>query len=233
MIDVIVWRWAVGGAHLFGREYVEKMRSMLARHLHIPHRLHCVTDDQTPIAGVTLIPMPVDLRDTPRCRRRMRQYDAEFDRRIGSRLLSIDLDVVLVDDITPLVDRPEPIVMWKVGYAQVYSGSFVLWTAGALDGAWQGYRQDPEGFPRRASPHGVGSDQAMLNYWLNGHAVAEWTEADGFVTWFGMGYARLEKNGMGPLRTELPPGARVIVLGSADKAMLDEGRYEWVRRHWC
>lgn len=208
---------------------------MLARNLHLPHRLHCVTDDLDGIdPEVGIVMMPREFENTPRCRRRMQQYSADFDGLFGDRLLSIDLDVVIVGDITPLIDRPEPIVCWRVGYAGVYSGSLVLWSAGALDGAWRAFRADPDGYPKRAQPNGVGSDQAMLNLWARESRtpVSEWTERDGLVTWFGNGYARLERHGMGPNRSALPSGARIVVLGSADKAVMDEGRHPFVVEHW-
>lgn len=238
MLTVVCWRWG----ELFAPGYVTRLRSMLDRHLHLPHELVCITDDAAGIdERVRIIAPPTQYAGTPRCRRRMWQWAAERIDDFGSpRMLAIDLDVVIVDDITPLVARPEPIVMWKVGYAGVYSGSFVLADVGALDGAWRAFRADPEGFPMRTGEKHA-SDQAMLNYWLRyGRSrdeqrrttVAEWTEHDGFVTWFGAGYAKLEKHGMGPGRPDLPAGARVVVMGSADKAVLDEGRYEWVREHW-
>ena len=228
MLTCLCWKWGP----LFSADYVNRLQSMLARHLHIPHELVCVTDDQNGINPSIHCEPLTQFTDTPRCRRRMLQYSEAFVSRFGSRILSIDLDVVIVDDLTPAVDRPEPVVCWCVGYACVYSGSFVLYDAGALDGLWRLFAADPEGFPRKVQPRGVPSDQAMLNHYLRGMNVAHWTEADGFVTWFGDGYAKLEKHSMGPSRIDLPPGARIVVLGSADKAVLDDGQYAFVREHW-
>lgn len=229
MLAVVCWKW--GGT--FGPEYVNRMRSMLERHLRLPHELICVTNESDGIdERVRIVAPPAPLPGDLRCRRRMWQWSADRIDDFGAhRMLAIDLDVVLVDDITPLVARHEPIVAWRVGYAGVFSGSFLLANVGALDGAWRLYRDDPEGFPRRCG-EARASDQAMLNAWLRGRKVAAWTEADGLVTWFGKGYERLERHGMGPGRPDLPAGARVVVLGSADKAVMDEGRYDWVRRHW-
>lgn len=230
MLSVCCWRW--GG--LFERVYVERLHAMLERHLHIPHQLYCVTDDLRPFErDIRVVPMPDRYAKTPRCRRRMQQYSREWAQIVGPRMLAIDLDVVIVDDITPIVNRPEAIVGWKVQHAGVYSGSFLLCDTGALDGAWRAFRDDPEGYPRRAAPHGIGSDQAMLNFWLKGQRpIPFWTEADGFVTYFGAGYDRHEHLGVGPNRQQLPKNARIVVLGSADKAVMDEGRYPWVREHW-
>lgn len=230
MISVVCWKWG----NRFSALYVNRLRSMLARNLRLPHCLYCVSDDHDGIdLSVRRVAMPTWLDKTPRCRRRMQQYSADFDWIFGRRILSIDLDVVITGDITELLDRPEPIVGWRVGYAGVLSGSLVLWAQGALDGAWRAYREDPEGYPLRAQPRGVGSDQAMINLWLSTQPkIAEWTERDGIVTYFGEGYKKLAHHGVGPDNPRLPAGTRIVVLGSADKLAMDEGRFDWIREHW-
>ena len=230
MLSVVCWKW--GG--VFSALYVNRLKLALRKHLQLEHQLCCVTDDPTGIdLDVQLLPIRV-FTDTPRCRRRMKQYDADFASLIGRRILSIDLDVVLTDDITPLVDRPEPIVCWKVGYARVFSGSFVLYNHDALHGLYEAYARDPIGFPHMVQPRGVPSDQAMLNHYINAQRirVACWTERDGIVTYFGKGYERFAHLGVGPSQPKLPRGARLVVLGSADKAVMDEGSYPWIREHW-
>lgn len=232
MLSVVCWKWGP----LFGPEYVNRLRVGLERHLRLDHRLFCVTDDSRGIdPRVTIVPLPERHRDSPRCRRRMRIFDRVFCQMFfGPRILSLDLDVVLVDDITPIIDRSEPIVGWKVQHAGVYSGSFLLMDAGVLDPLWRQFDQDPEGLPKRAQPRGVGSDQAMFNWYLErrGMQIATWRERDGFVTYFGEGYEKFEHLGVGPRLTILPKGARIVVLGSGDKAVMDRGAYPWVRQHW-
>jgi hypothetical protein len=73
----------------------------------------------------------------------------------------------------------------------------------------------------------------MVNDWLSRQpAIPFWTEADGFVSYYGVGYERLEHLGVGPNRPALPAGARIVVLGSADLHVLQEGRFSWVQEHW-
>jgi hypothetical protein len=237
MLSVVCWKWG----SLFSARYVNTLKRALAKYLHVEHQLVCVTEDPTGIdsdvrlAWITRKQLEsIDWFSGPRCRRRMKQYDREFAVSIGAtRILSLDLDVVIVDDITPLVDRPEPIVLWRVQHAGAYSGSFVLYDAGALHGMWERFRDDPEGYPKLAQRKGVASDQAMLNHWIAAQPpIAHWTERDGFVSYFGAGYERVEYLGLGPHRQVLPRGARIVVLGSADKAVMDEGAYPWIREHW-
>lgn len=233
MIAILLWKWQAPNGPNFSAMYVNKMHSMLARNLRLPHRTYCITDNEQGIhRDVITIPLPSEFNNTPRCRRRMKQYDASFAGILGRRILSLDLDMVITGDITPLVDRAEPVVLWKVGYAGVYSGSFVLYDAGALDGLYRAYKADPDGYPKRAQPKGCGSDQSMMNLYLAGRKVPHWTERDGFRTWFGDGYAESEHHGMSAARHELTAGARVVVLGSADKGVMDSGAYPFVTEHW-
>lgn len=237
-IAVTVWKWKspTAGGPVFSADYVNRMAAMLRRHLHMPHELFCITDDRAGIdPAVQIVALPETLRDTPRCRRRMRQFDFDFAKQFGPRILAIDLDMVIVGDITPLVRRPEPLVLFKIGYADVFSGSILLMTPAALHGLWLEYAADPEGYPKTAWPRGVGSDQAMLNHYVKSFAgsVPHWTERDGLITFFGSGYERFERYGVGPSRPNLPAGARIVVLGSADLHVLEEPeRYPWVKAHW-
>jgi hypothetical protein len=231
MLAVCTWKWGTR----FSALHVNVLRAALAQRLHLNHRLFCVTDDPVGLDGdITVVEPPERLASGDlRCRRRMRQYDRDWSAQFGSRMLAIDLDVVLVDDITPIVKRPEPLVGWRVGHAGVYSGSFILLDVGALHGAWTDYRDDPEGFPAVAWPGGIGSDQAMINYWLRSQPpIPHWTERDGFVSYYGKGYSRLEHLGVGPSHPHLPAGARIVVLGSADLEVLHDARYPWIQEHW-
>lgn len=234
MLTVVTWKWSPPGRPgPFNAGDVNRLRAGLERHLRIPHELVCVTDDPAGIDGrVRVVGLPDTYAATPRCRRRMQVFSRDFARYLGYRLLCIDLDVVIVGDLTPIVDRPEPLVCWRVGYAGVFSGSFFLMDAGHLDGLWRRFAADPEGYPLLTRRGPCPSDQAMLNHYLQGREVPHWTERDGFVTYFGDGYERLEHHGVGPGHPDLPAGSRIVVLGSADKAVLDEGRYPWVREHW-
>lgn len=230
-LTVVTWFWRrPDGNSPFSARHVQILRSMLARRLSLPHELVCVTDqpDDPGLAGIRTLPI-VEFADSIRCRRRLAQYSADFP--LQGRLLSIDLDMVLTDDITPLIDRPEPIVMWRVGYAGALSGSFVLWDAGALDGAYQSFARNPERCVMKTGERNA-SDQAILNHWLADLPIGEWQDSDGIVPWFGNGYGHLQHHGMGPDRPDLLPGTRMVVLGSADLDVLEEGRYDWVREHW-
>lgn len=230
MLTICCWKWG----NRFEAKHVNVLRSMLARHVHVDHELVCVTDDPRGLDGDIRTAPITEFLDTPRCRRRMAMFNGDFAEVVGPRFLSIDLDVVIVDDITPLVTRTAPLVGWRVRHAQVYSGSFFLMDTGALHGLYRMFAADPVGFPKKVQANGTPSDQAMLNWYLkhiHRWPIAEWTEQDGLVTYFGDGYERHEHLGVGPTHRQLPAGARIVVLGSADLAVLSDPRFDWVQ-HW-
>jgi len=230
VITFCAWKWGT----LFSATHVNVLREALRRHVHVPHELVCVTDDPSDIIDdVRVLPMPMAYSQTPRCRRRMQGFSREFSEAVGQRVAYIDLDVVIVGDLTAIVSRRERIIGWKVGHAGVYSGSFLMADAGALDGAWQRFAADPDGYPASLQPRGVASDQAMVNDWLRTQPpIHYWTEADGIVSYYGAGYERLEHWGVGPNRPTLPPNTRLVVLGSADLDVLESNQFPWAVEHW-
>lgn len=231
MVSVLAWKWGTK----FSAVHCNVLAEALRRHLHIDHELVVVTNEWQGLdPSIRVIAAPMAYADTPRCRRRMIGFSEYFTRRnLAERVLYCDLDVVITGDLTSLLERREPIIGWKVGHAGVYSGSFLLADNGALDGAFQRFAQDPVGYPTRLQPRGVASDQAMVNAWIETEPpIGTWTEADGFVTYYGKGYERLEHLGVGPRLQHLPAGARIVVLGSDDLDVLAQSRYPWVKEHW-
>lgn len=234
-LSVVCWKWG----DLFSAAYVNRLRAGLARHLTVRHELVCVTDDAAGLdRRVRVVPMPARHSSTPRCRRRMQAYSREFAlaHNLGPRLLCVDLDVVVVGRLDHLVERPEPLVVAPAVYTPVFCGALILVDAGYLDGAWRAFDADPEGFPREADPVGqVPSDQAMLNHFVMSRGVphGEWSSRDGVVLYFGTRrYQQHEHLGVGPTRPRLPQRARIVLFGSADKAVIEEGRLGWIREHW-
>jgi hypothetical protein len=232
MLSVVCWRWGD-----YAAEYVNRLRRMMARHLHAPHRFVCVTDDAAGIDSLVEIvePPPMASIMEPRCRRRLWQYDEVFARSLGERILSIDLDVVIVDDVTPLFCRPERLALWRVSGHGAWCGSPVLMVPGVLRGMWERFTEDPAGALVAASSRKghVASDQDVLNHYLNwlGAPVPGWTDADGLVTnpvpWQRLGPDRETH----PL-SALPRGARIVFMGGAERKVMDERWYPWIDEHW-
>ncbi len=233
-LTVVCWRWPPkpGYRSTFGPETVNVLRRMVARHYPDPHRFVCVTDDAEGIdPEVTIVPDWKDFAavpsphhgDKPSCYRRLRAFAPDIAEVLGPRIVSLDLDCVIVGDLRPVWNRPEPFVIWGNTHKRtVFNGSMFLLTAGARRQVWD--RFDPHRSPATAKAAGnFGSDQAWISYCL-GAGEAMWSKADGVFSY------RLDilRNG-----GRLPRNAKMVFWhGPVDPWSAEGQRHSWVREHY-
>lgn len=234
-LAVVCWRWGT----LFGPEYVNRLASMFRRHLHMPYTFHCIaTGDLAPTEydpEVALHPMYLDHAEmtagSRSCFRRLRLLDAGMRDVFGPRILQVDLDTVIVDDVTPLFDRPEPLVLCRqqaVHDRVTYNPSMMLMDAGVLHRAWEEFHAAPASIWSTARARGWScSDMAVINNYVEQARVrpAFWTEEEGVVA-----YWREVRRAKGAL----PPGARVVLFyGTANPSDADlREKSPWIEEHW-
>ena len=106
MTDLVVACVNVGDYCGRGREYVRKLRAGVSRHLPLPHRFVCVTDDLEPIEGVEFIAAP-PVRPVGAFRNvgwltKVELYRPGF--LPDGRVLYIDLDSIITGDLVPLAE---------------------------------------------------------------------------------------------------------------------------------
>lgn len=176
----VCWKWRNPGYRsTFGPETVNTLRRMIARWYRRPHEFICVTDDVRGLdSGIRCIPDRADWRDLPSpyglrgpsCYRRLRAFHPDAARDFGHRFVSLDLDVVVLRELEPLVDRDEDFVGWQdPHHPKQFCGSIFMLTAGSRPDVWN--RFDPKSSPRLAAAAGYrGSDQGWVSYCLAGEA---------------------------------------------------------------
>lgn len=235
MLSVVTWKWKPSGPYRsrFGPETVNILKQMVRRHYHRPHRFICVTDDPRGIdPDIQIIPLWKEHGDVanphgtgnPSCYRRLKIFSGEARTLFGERFVSLDLDTVIVNDLGPLWDRREDIVLWgDTNRGTHYNGSMILMTAGARLKVWTTF--DPKRSPLAAKAAGqFGSDQGWIGYVLGPHE-AKWGVSDGVFS-FRL-HIRNRRNG------ELPGGARIVMFhGSVDPWSPQAMRLNWVRTNW-
>jgi hypothetical protein len=205
-LTVISWLWG----NRYTRQHAARMKSMLARHLTIPHEFHLIRGH---------IGEKWPARDRKALRRLQMLDPALFP---GETVLQLDIDCVITGNIDHLV-TDDPVKIWKCpsmgarGYA--LNPSVMLVKRGALDWLWHEVKADPMAAMLRAKADGwTGTDQAVLGYALD-HKVATYGEADGIYSWRDMG------------SQDLPDDARMVhFYGPYDPAWVR--RVPWVREHW-
>jgi hypothetical protein len=83
-------------------EYVAKLRDMVERHLPMPHRFICLTDQPDKLEGVEMIPV----MGLPGWWAKMALFSQAV--RGPGKCLYFDLDTVIIDDLTPLAEVDAP-----------------------------------------------------------------------------------------------------------------------------
>ena len=234
--SVICWLWK---KHRMGRtdfraEHVNALRAMVQRHYPHPHRFICVTAEAEGIdRRVEVILDWQDFADVPSphggknpsCYRRLRMYHPDAAQWFGQRFVSLDLDAVIVRDLTPIWDRPEDFVIWgdKTNPKTPFNGSMQLLTAGTRSRAWTEFH--PVISPPRALKAGYyGSDQGWLSYLFKDKA-ATWTRVDGVYSF---------RNHLKRVTKQLPADARICFFHGEDKpwgpGMAEH--YPWIGQHY-
>lgn len=232
-IVTFLWKPKPGYRSKFSTAHVDVLRRMVRRHYQRPHRFVLITDDA---AGLTEPDIEVfelwqdfarvenpSGRGNPSCYRRLRLFAQRPGKFLGDRFVCLDLDAVIVADMAPLWDRPEPFVIWRSGTSgNPYNGSMFMLTAGARPDVWANF--DPVWSPietRRAGFYG--SDQAWIALACGPDEVT-WTKADGVMSF------RFDIEPTG----KLPDHARIVFFhGNGDPwdpPILK--RHRWVKEAW-
>jgi hypothetical protein len=177
---IVLWKWNQPGfREAYTAEHVNEMIRMLKQHLNLPHRVICVTDDPVGVKCETF-PLWDDFKDMknpngahlPSCFRRLKLFDTETQAalgiRKGERIVSLDLDALIVNRCDEVFGRKDRWVGWAVRgtyHPRVFNGSLWMFTAGDLENMWTGF--DPKISPAHVLRNGFyGSDQAWLSYKL-------------------------------------------------------------------
>lgn len=197
MISVVTFKWKPkpGYRSNFYSGHVNVMRNMVERHYHKPHRFLCVTDDPEGLdPRIEVVPLWNDYAsvpnptwpDGPSCYRRLKVFSEWFRQYAGDRFVCIDLDAVIVNDITPLWDRTEPFLIFKSHLAHIpVCGSMFMMDTGSQSFVWRDF--NPATSPALSHNAGCrGSDQGWMTYCYRGRNVPGWSNRDGVYSYMEM-----------------------------------------------
>ena len=132
----------------YGREYVERLRNMISRHMTIPYEFVCLTDDQHPISGVRNI-IQLNAGYTKGWWHKVHMFDPNLP--IKGRILYFDLDIVIHNNIDKLATycindfvgihdfNRKFYVNWKY-----LNSSVMAWTHGSESRIWDEFRKNPK-----------------------------------------------------------------------------------------
>lgn len=234
---VVCFKWKPTNPHYrssFNAEHVNTLARMVKRHYARKHDFVCVTDDSDGLDSklVHAIPLWDDFASlpapqgdrNPSCYRRLKTFGPWGRELFGRRWVQMDIDAVVVDDLIPVWDRPEPLVLWGgTNNTTPYNGSMMLIEADCHPELWEDF--DPVQSPKEAAAAGYwGSDQGWISYKL-GKGLPTFKPHDGV-------YSYRNHFQFGEFH-ELPEDARIIFFhGHIDPWDKRAQELGWVRDHW-
>lgn len=217
----------------FAPEHVNILYAMLYRNLTVPFRLICVTDDRRGIRQeVEIVDLWDEFRALGGCFLRLVPFKSDFSL-FGEKFISIDLDCVILKDITSLFTRDEDFVIWHPRKAvrwldrgekgRYYCGSLWMLRAGTRPVVYDKF--DPSkfklGFDGR---YEGGTDQKHISQVLYPNEAC-WTVDDGVCT-FVEDIAR-------PKKGYVAKNPRIIFFNG--RFMPDDPecqQFKWIKQHY-
>jgi hypothetical protein len=185
-LSICCWKWQPGEIRQskkkkgFTAHHVNTLFSMIDRHYDKPYQKICITDDPEGIdKDVKIVPLWDDYRDMGGCFVRLKMFSSEMRKILGPRFVSIDLDCVIVDDLSPLLDREDDFIIWGDPERVVkFCGSFWMMDAGVREEVWVGF--NPDLYKVRANgTYKGGTDQVRITHCLEKRSESMWTKEDG------------------------------------------------------
>jgi len=228
-LSIVCWKWKPLRGTISTRktvpyiaEDVNRLQMMLLKHYHEPFQLICVTDDPTGLSSeIKIVPLWDEFRNKGGCFTRLGAFKRDIGTVFGPRFVSIDLDCVIVGDITPLFDRTEDFIIWgSHGGKTQYCGSLWMMDAGCRPQVYE--RFDPVNYQIRNGRYGGGgTDQFHISKVLSNEAI--WTKLDGIYA-----YRKLGKD------SSLPNEAKLIFFNGPfhPRQEIVHECYPWVTEHY-
>lgn len=228
------WKPPVGYRSTFEGRHVDTLAAMIQRHYQAPHRIVCVTDDASDITSpdvecfelwgdLATIRNPSGGRN-PSCYRRLRVFAANAGEWLGPRFCMLDLDAVILGDLTSLLEpRDEDFMIWRSATpGNPYNGSMIYARSGAVPQLWEDF--DAETVPASTKRAGFyGSDQAWIGMCL-GRDRPTFGPEHGVLSY---------RNDLREGADEPPAGSRVVFFhGKTDPWSPAAQRLNWVAENY-
>jgi hypothetical protein len=233
MLTLVTWLWQKKGYRsFFTGQHVNVLADSARRNYRGQLDVVCVTDVPVGIdPSVRIVPAWNDFKDVqsphgahqPSCYRRLRAFHPDIGSVFGERFVMLDLDTVIVGDVTKLWNRPEDFVSWgETDPRSFYNGSMMLMRAGARAKVWTEFDQAKSPAISREAGR-FGSDQGWISHIL-GPGEARWGTKDGVYSF---------RVHLKPAKYVLPSNAKIVMFhGGTDPWSEFAQMLPWVREHW-
>ncbi len=199
-------------------EHVITLEKMLARHG--GHTLTCVHDGVELPPWIGSIRMPDDVVALDDYLPKLWAWSPELHQQMPGRFACIDLDVVILDDVAPVLATDDPILIWDSAVGEPYNSSLVAITPGHGQEVWTSLTAARLNMAKRLAQRWTG-DQSWVAFVLGTPGAATFGEDTGIIR-----YRPLEH------REAPPSGTRAAFLCGPYCPRSESQKSPWIKRHW-
>jgi len=193
-LTIFTWLWT-GWRPIYNHTHVNAMARMLGEFLPIPHKVICVTDqpggiecETYPLWDIPFEVIGINARPSmgrvqprqerglvhfPNSYRRLKLFSPWAAQEFPGKVMSIDLDAVITQDLSPLITPHDFRI--NQGVCCPYNGGMWMLRTGSRVRTWECF--DQHAFRKTTHRGYVGSDQAWMAYSMPGEAT--WTRKEG------------------------------------------------------
>jgi hypothetical protein len=242
-ISILCWKWRANYKTTYTSDHVNIFAAMVRRNTTLPIKIYCITDDA---AGVDLnlidevVPLwnepEIDINNfnKPNCYRRLKMFSKQAEQMFGERIISMDIDSVIVSNIDHILNRTEDFIGWRKSRGSVHwQGSLTSIRAGSRAFIWDNFNGMES---RIAASRFVGSDQAWVSHSLleSGTENAIYTPHDDGVYSYREHITKLYKlDKNGKVIPKLPENASIVFFHGTPKPFTaGMENLQWIRDHY-
>lgn len=211
----------------YSQLWVERLRNMVRRHLPIEHDFVCLSNERFRLEGVRVIPLKYDL---PGWWSKMELFRPDLPI-ISGKVLYLDLDMVLLDDISPFIPANGGMHVvgsfvelqddGELGVHRGYNSSVMGFTYPPTLPVWQRFQEQPGEWQRQ-----LRGDQDFLKHCFPDLA----TYPNGWVRKLA---SFLDDDNERLLKGQLHAAADLkVLLCMPYKNHLAARRYKYIRKRW-
>lgn len=233
MLNVVCFFWG----DKYPEYYVYRLQAMLTRHLAWAHCFWCFTDRVHGLEGIPtqrlgreFAPDALHRHNYSKLRALARGFGGF---KADSRLLVLDIDLVIVRDIVPLVDTDVSFKIWRspcMSRHFVFNTSIMLMDAGCMDHIYRAFKDQPESEKALAREAGwSGTDQAIVSRHLGEDYPHYWDAKDGIYSYRDHFLGAGSTANRGETWQALPVNARIISFHGPHTPDMN---IPWVKEQW-
>jgi hypothetical protein len=201
----------------YGVQHVAVLARMLERHG--GHQLTCIHDGVELPPGVAGVQMPDAVARLPNYLPKLWAWSPELHCQVPRRFACIDLDVVILDDLAPVLETHAPVMIWDSAVGEPYNSSLFTLARGFGHDVWTTMTPERVAEAEARSTRWTG-DQSWVAHVLGPHLPT-------FGEWTGVIRYRRSRHAAAP-----PPGTRAAFL-CGPMAPDTEGKHSpWIARAW-